>query len=247
MVADRDLEIDVLKGGRSRENNGRRTRAPAAGRVYPITRSSDTSRHSSALTSARRNPPINSNPAITAGRAAPAVRRGVGFDAPGVGAGPFGGRAPVAAQHARGRFPGGVRLAGELGPKPDGGDGEGGGGGRAARLEHVGEVGGEPGVVNRGGPSPGVQARQRAEVGPSGVAADRGVGEPARGRRGDGQRPRRGGLWGCLLSITIAWKNGWGILLDLYKGTARGALSPPDPPLLASPPVLLECAGAHAQ
>ena len=61
-----------------------------------------------------------------------------------------GGRAPVAAQHARGRCPGGVRLADELGPKPDGGDGEGGGGGRAARLEHVGEVGGEPGVVNLG-------------------------------------------------------------------------------------------------
>ena len=48
---------------------------------------------------------------------------------------------------------------------------------------------GQRGVVNRGGPAPGVQARQRAEVGPSGVEADRGVGEPARGRRGDGQRP----------------------------------------------------------
>ena len=40
---------------------------------------------------------------------------------------PVGGRATVAAQHARGRCPGGVWLAGELGPKPDGGDGEGGG------------------------------------------------------------------------------------------------------------------------
>ena len=29
---------------------------------------------------------------------------------------PVGGRATVAAQHAGGRFPGGVRLAGELGP-----------------------------------------------------------------------------------------------------------------------------------
>ena len=56
------------------------------------------------------------------------------------------------------------------------------GGGRAARLEDRGEVGGEPGVGERGGPPPGVQARQRAEVGPSGVAADRGVGE--RGRVG---------------------------------------------------------------
>ena len=67
-------------------------------------------------------------------RAAPALRRGVGFDAPAVGAGPFGGgenrgepvraqrgglapatvggRATVAAQHAGGRFPGGVRLSG---------------------------------------------------------------------------------------------------------------------------------------
>ena len=41
---------------------------------------------------------------------------------------PVGGRAPVAAQHAGGRFPGGGRLAGERGPKPDGGDGQGGGG-----------------------------------------------------------------------------------------------------------------------
>ena len=77
---------------------------------------------------------------------APAVRRGVGFDAPAVRAGtfgggenrgepvraqrgglapaPVGGRATVAAQHAGGRFSGGGRLAGELGPKPDGGDGE---------------------------------------------------------------------------------------------------------------------------
>ena len=122
---------------------------------------------------------------------APAVRRGGGFDAPDVRAGtggggenrgepvraqrgglapaPVGGRATVAAQHAGGRFPGGGRLAGELGPKPDGGDG---GGGRAARLEEL------------------------AEVGPSGVGADRGVGEPARGRRGDGQRPHRVGASG---------------------------------------------------
>ena len=71
---------------------------------------------------------------------APAVRRGGGFDAPAVRAGtggggenrgepvraqrgglapaPVGGRAPEAAQHAGGRFPGGGRLAGELGPKP---------------------------------------------------------------------------------------------------------------------------------
>ena len=75
---------------------------------------------------------------------------------------PVGGRAPVAAQHAGGRFPGGGRLAGERGPKPDGGDGQGGGGGRAARLEDRAEVGGEPGVGERGGPPPGVQARQLA-------------------------------------------------------------------------------------
>ena len=55
---------------------------------------------------------------------------------------PVGGRATVAAQHACGAFPGGVRLAGKLGPKPDGGDGEGGGCGRAARLEDRAEVGG---------------------------------------------------------------------------------------------------------
>ena len=143
---------------------------------------------------------------------------GVGFDAPAVRAGtggggencgepvraqrgglapaPVGGRATVAAQHAGGRFSGGVRLAGELGPKPDGGDGEGGGGGRAARLEELAEVDGQRGVVNRGGPPPSVQAPQRAEVGPSGVEADTRVGEPARGRRGDGQRPRRVGASG---------------------------------------------------
>ena len=149
---------------------------------------------------------------------APAVRRGVGFDAPAVRAGtfgggenrgepvraqrgglapaPVGGRATVAAQHAGGRFPGGGRLAGELGPKPGGGDGQGGGGGRAARLEELAEVDGQRGVVNRGGPAPGVQAPQRAGVGPSGVDAERGVGELPGGRRGDGQRPRRVGASG---------------------------------------------------
>ena len=87
---------------------------------------------------------------------APALRRGVGFDAPAVSAGTVGG----------------------------------------------GENRGEPvraqrgGVGERGGPPPGVQARQRAEVGPSGVEAETRVGEPARGRRGDGQRPRRVGASG---------------------------------------------------
>ena len=42
--------------------------------------------------------------AVAGVRAAPAVRRGVGFDAPA-------GRATVAAQHAGGRFPGGGRRA----------------------------------------------------------------------------------------------------------------------------------------
>ena len=40
------------------------------------------------------------------------------------------------------------------------------------------------------------KARLRAEVGPSGVEAETRVGEPARGRRGDGQRPRRVGASG---------------------------------------------------
>ena len=168
---------------------------------------------------------------------APAVRRGVGFDAPAVRAGtvgggenrgepvraqrgglapaPVGGRATVAAQHAGGRFPGGVRLAGELGPKPDGGDGKGGGGGRAARLEDRAEVGGEQGVGERGGPPPGVQARQRAEVGPSGVEAETRVGEPAQ------HRPFRG--------------VGFPMLLDHPDG-APGAVTRPRPrsPLLTS-------------
>ena len=100
------------------------------------------------------------------------MRRGVGFDAPAVRAGtggggenrgepvraqrgglapaPVGGRATEAAQHAGGRFPGGGRLAGEPGPKPDGGDGQGGGGGRAARLEELaGVCGGKITVVGR--------------------------------------------------------------------------------------------------
>ena len=103
---------------------------------------------------------MNSNPAITASSRPRRCAVVCGFDAPAVGAGPFGGgenrgepvraqrgglapasvggRAPVAAQHAGGRCPGGGRLAGERGPKPDGGDGQGGGGGRAARLEDRG-------------------------------------------------------------------------------------------------------------
>ena len=50
-----------------------------------------------------------------------------------------------------------------------------------------------PEVAKQHGPPPGVQARQRAGVGPSGVDADRGVGELPGGRRGDGQRPCRVG------------------------------------------------------
>ena len=158
---------------------------------------------------------------------APAVRRGGGFDAPAVRAGPggggenrgepvraqrgglapapVGGRAPVAAQHAGGRFPGGGRLAGELGPKPDGGDGQGGGGGRAARLEDRAEVGGEQGVGERGGPPPGVQARQRAEVGRrvltlrEASASFRVVGvATASGPAGSGRRASAAGLGGVV-------------------------------------------------
>ena len=47
------------------------------------------------------------------------------------------------------------------------------------------KVDGQRGVVNRGSPAPGVQAPQRAGVGPSGVDADRGVGELPGGRRAD--------------------------------------------------------------
>ena len=129
-------------------------------------RASDTSRHSSALTSDRRSPPINNSEAITAssrprrcavvwdstprpsvrGRAAvariaasPSARSGAAC--PGPGRRPCDGSRPT-----RGRsLPGGVGLAGELGPKPDGGDGEGGGGGRAARLEDRAEVDGQRG------------------------------------------------------------------------------------------------------
>ena len=82
---------------------------------------------------------------------------------------PVGGRATVAAQHARGRCPGGVWLGCELGPKPDGGDGEGGGCGRAARLEDRAEVGGQHAVGKRFVPPPCVYAREGAEVGAAGV------------------------------------------------------------------------------
>ena len=99
---------------------------------------SATSRHSSALTSDRRSPPMNSKPAITA--SSRPRRCAVMWDStprPSVR-----GRSTVAGQHAGGRFPGGVGLAGELGPKPDGGDGQGGGCGRATRLKDRAEVDG---------------------------------------------------------------------------------------------------------
>ena len=115
---------------------------------------------------------------------APALRRGVGFDAPAVRAGPFGGgenrgepvraqrgglapapvggRATVAAQHAGGRFPGGVWLAGELGPEVRGLDGLRGGAGGAARLEHVGEVGGQARVLQGAAGEPPIQGALEA-------------------------------------------------------------------------------------
>ena len=72
-------------------------------------------------------------PAVRAGPGGGGENRGepVRAQRGGLAPAPVGGRAPVAAQHAGGRFPGGGRLAGERGPKPDGGDGQGGGGGRA--------------------------------------------------------------------------------------------------------------------
>ena len=135
------------------------------------------------------------------------------------------GPATVAAQHARGRCPGGGRLAGERGPKPDGGDGEGGGGGRAARLEDRAEVDGQRGVGERGGPPPGVQAREGAAVGASGVDADRGVGELPGGRRGDGPaapacrgvgRARPGPCFCRQVKAKNSQANGLYVLVGLY-------------------------------
>ena len=87
-------------------------------------------------------------PAVSAGTFGGGENRGepVRAQRGGLAPAPVGGRATVAAQHAGGRFPGGVRLAGELGPKPDGGDGEGGGCWReqARRLEDSGRGECEP-------------------------------------------------------------------------------------------------------
>ena len=127
-------------------------------------------------------PSVRGRAAVARIAASPSARSGAAWPRPRVG-----GRAPEAAQHAGGGFPGGVRLAGERGPKPDGGDGEGGGGGRAARLEDRAEVDGQRGVVNRGrSPARRPGARSAPSVGPSGVAADTRVGELTGGRRGDG-------------------------------------------------------------
>ena len=59
----------------------------------------------------------------------------------------------------------GPAVRGELGPKPDGGDGQGGGGGRAARLEELAEVDGQRGVGQPGrSPRQASKLPQRAEL-----------------------------------------------------------------------------------
>ena len=161
---------------------------------------------------------MNKSEAITASSRPPALRRGVGFDAPSVRAGrpavariaaspsarsgrpgpgpgrrPCDGSRPTRGRSLPRRGPAGRRAWPETGRRRRPWRRW---RGARPRLEELAEVDGQRGVVNRGGPAPGVQARQRAEVGPSGVDADRGVGEPARGRRGDGQRPRRVGASG---------------------------------------------------
>ena len=138
-----------------------------------------TSRHSTALTSERRIPAMKSNPAITpstrpraAAEAADSVpqpgatrvrARGehggeiVGGEGRGLPPAPVGGRAAVARHHPCGAFPGGRGLAGELGPEVHGLDGLRGGAGGAARLEHVGEVGGQARVLQGAAGEPPIQ------------------------------------------------------------------------------------------
>ena len=91
-------------------------------------------------------------------------------------------RAPPAeaGQHAPGGRPGRIRLAGELGAQPRGGDGHRGARGGAARLEQLGEVGRQARVVELPAAEPGVEPAQSPGVGAARVRADRGLGEPAR-------------------------------------------------------------------
>ena len=105
--------------------------------------------------------------------------------------GAFGGLEPAAGappteagQHAPGGRPGRIRIARELGAQPRRDRRARGG---AARLEQLGEVGGQARVVERAAAEPGVEAAQGAGVGAARVRADRGLGEPARrgGQRGE--------------------------------------------------------------
>ena len=140
---------------------------------------SDTSRHSSALTSERRNPPIEQQPGDHGVGSAAAVRRGVGFDAPAVlawafGGGenggesvraersslapaPVGGCATVASQYPGGDFPGRRGLVGEAGAKLRGGHGKAGARGRFPGEFQIGKVSGEGVIGERPAFQPGVK------------------------------------------------------------------------------------------
>ena len=116
----------------------------------------------------------------------------VGGEGRGLPPAPVGGRAAVARHHPRGAFPGGRGLAGELGPEVRGLDGLRGGAGGAARLEHVGEVGGQARVLQGAAGEPPIQGAGGGAVGGGGGGGNRGVREAARG--GDGAR--QGGAGG---------------------------------------------------
>ena len=141
-----------------------RTRTPEVGASASVR--SDQRR---AATSDRRNPAIKSNPAITASsrprRAAAGwcldatpgcsrpVARGkdgrqvVGGKGVGAASAAIGGGAPETCEDAAGRVSGRVRVVGQAGAKPGGGDGEGGDARAPAGVVDDGQIGGEGRVV----------------------------------------------------------------------------------------------------
>ena len=118
----------------------------------------------------------------------------VGGEGRGLPPAQVGGRAAVARQHPRGAFPGGRGLAGELGPEVRGLDDLRGGAGGAARLEHVGEVGGQARVLQGAG---------GGAVGGGGGGGNRGGREAARG--GDGARQGGAGGGACTQHVRLVF------------------------------------------
>ena len=115
-------------------------------------------------------------------------RKVVGGKGVGPASAAIGGGAPETCEDAAGRFSGRVRVVGQAGAKPGGGDGEGGDARAPAGVVEDGQIGGEGRVVQGTTAAPGVELAEGAAVALAGVRTEGGGDKAAGGRAWRGRR-----------------------------------------------------------